>query len=381
MDLDYTGSGNICMTMRFAINGRFLGRKLTGVDRFADETIKALDEILEQDEVLARSVRIRLLVPENCGETPCYKNIVVQKMGKLPGLLWEQFSLPFALCKGERLINLCNTAPIWRKSHIWVLHDAATKSMPEVYSWKFKLWYQILIPVLLKTANHVLTVSEFSRNDIAKQYDVNPKNIGVISEGGEHILNVASDQNILKKYDLDNTPYLFAVSSMAKHKNFKLVLQAIENMVEVPFKVAIAGGANMTVFGGQHATPSGNKDAVHWLGYVSNEELRALYESAYCFVFPSTYEGFGIPPLEAMNCGTPVLAANAASIPEVCGDAADYFNPNDPKELAQKLNSLFSDQQKAKLMSQSSLSRAKLFSWHGAAQQLLMHMTSTPESA
>jgi glycosyltransferase involved in cell wall biosynthesis len=107
------------------------------------------------------------------------------------------------------------------------------------------------------------------------------------------------------------------------------------------------------------------------LGYVSDEELRALYEGAQSFVFPSLYEGFGIPPLEAMQCGCPVLAARAASIPEVCGDAALYFNPLSPSELAAVLMQVATNEPLRKQMRERGYEQANRFSWEAGARQLL----------
>jgi glycosyltransferase involved in cell wall biosynthesis len=161
---------------------------------------------------------------------------------------------------------------------------------------------------------------------------------------------------------------VFAVSSLATHKNFGLVVEALGKLENPPFDIAIAGGANARVFGNSGILNSPN---IKWLGYVSDEELRALYESAMCFVFPSIYEGFGIPPLEAMNCGCPVLASHAASIPEVCGDAALYFNPNDADELAALLLRVSKDEELRAEFSRKGLARAQEFSWENAARQIL----------
>jgi glycosyltransferase involved in cell wall biosynthesis len=240
--------------------------------------------------------------------------------------------------------------------------------MPMAFSRAFRLWYRVLVPLLGKVSRTVLTVSEFSRQEIASAFGVPRDKISVVVEGGEHILRIPADTTAIQRFGLSGRPYILAVSSMAAHKNFQLVLDAISCLGNPPFDVAIAGGANPRVFG-----VSGMVDCerVKWLGYVSDAELRALYESAICFVFPSLYEGFGIPPLEAMNCGCPVLASLAASIPEVCGDAALYFDPHDADELATLLLRVANDSALCAELVMKGHERAAQFSWEMAARQIV----------
>ena len=155
---------------------------------------------------------------------------------------------------------------------------------------------------------------------------------------------------------------------MAAHKNFQLVLEAISRLGPLPFDVAIAGGANSRVFGEAGVVDS---NRIRWLGYVSDSELRALYESAMYFVFPSLYEGFGIPPLEAMTCGCPVLASRSASIPEVCGDATLYFDAHNADDLATLLMHVANDPALCAELKAKGHARAAQFSWERAARQVL----------
>jgi glycosyltransferase involved in cell wall biosynthesis len=232
------------------------------------------------------------------------------------------------------------------------------------------------MPRLGTGSRAVITVSDFARAELQRAFGVPAHKMTVVSEGGEHILRTPADPTALTRMGLmschdtspSGRPYVLAVSSMAAHKNFALVLQALALLPEAPFDVAIAGGSNPKVFGQAGALQS---DRVKWLGYVSDAELRALYEGALAFVFPSLYEGFGIPPLEAMHCGCPVLAAQAASMPQVCGDAALYFSPTVASDLAAALTRVSQDAELRESLRTKGRAQAQRFSWETGARQML----------
>lgn len=353
--------------LSISINGRFLGRKLTGVDRFAIEVLRAWDNLYARQDPDVGNITIEVLGPRLNDQSHNLKHIPVHTVGHLHGQSWEQFELPWAARSGL-LVSLCNTAPVFSGNQIVVIHDAATAAIPTAFSAKFRLWYRLLMPMLGHRAKAVATVSNFSVSQLEEHFKIPKSKITVVSEGGEHILREKADPNALDRFDLRKRPYILAVSSMAGHKNFKLVLDALSLIPDADFDVAIAGGSNPTVFGNSGVLDSSR---VKWLGYVSDGELRSLYEGAMCFVFPSLYEGFGIPPLEAMHCGCPVLASTAASIPEVCGDAALYFDPHSAADLATKLRKVSSDDGLRAALSKAGAIQAQKFSWEKGARQLL----------
>lgn len=349
---------------QIVINGRFLQRPVTGVERFAVETLSALDKLLSAGALPRLS--LVLAVPAGTRPAVSFQHIPVEEVGRLQGHAWEQIDLPL-FCKGRRLINLCNTAPVFKKDQVVVIHDAAVFSVPQAFSASFRLAYKLIHAGLSLVGAKILTVSEFSRQDLAQHLPLKAERITVLPESAEHVLRHQPDPAVLARAGLGARPYILAVSSMAAHKNFRLVLEALNKLDDPPFDVAIAGGANAKVFGDGGAVGS---DRVKWLGRVSDAELRALYEGAMCFVFPSIYEGFGIPPLEAMQCGCPVLAARAASIPEVCGDAAIYFDPQDASGLAQLLLAVAHDVPLRAELKQKGLARAQQFTWSRVAHAL-----------
>jgi glycosyltransferase involved in cell wall biosynthesis len=355
------------MLKSLIINGRFLSRRLTGVDRFGCEIIRAINGLIENDDPVVSGLDFQILAPPG-GAYEEFSRISLKKVGFFRGQLWEQVDFSFHSRNAVISINLCNTGPCFSASQIVVIHDAATEAIPSSFSPAFRRWYRFLMPFLGRHASAVLTVSKFSRDELIRAFDIEPAKIKVVSEGCEHILNVAPDIGFLVEKKLTARPYILAVSSMAIHKNFQIVLDALALLRTRPFDVVIAGGANPRVFGSAGVVEA---TGVHWVGYVTDGQLRALYENALGFVFPSLYEGFGIPPLEAMVCGCPVIASNAASIPEVCGEAALYFSPDDAAGLAAAMLTLVGDEATRDLLRSRGLERARSFSWERAARQVV----------
>lgn len=347
------------------INGRFLTRRLAGVDRFALETVRALDLFLKQSGRSDTS-NFTLLVPPGVERIPELEHISILQAGTRTGVLWEQFDLPATAGK-RLLVNLCNTGPIFRRNQLTVIHDVAPSRVPESYGFLFRAWYRLLIPILYRRSRSVCTVSAFSRDELTDLHGTRG-DICVLPEGADHMGRLAADPAVLERHGLNGRPYVLAVSSLSPHKNFAAVVRAVEAMGEVDFYVVIAGGQNPRVFAGS----SGDlPPSVKYVGYVSDEELKALYENAACFVFPSIYEGYGLPPTEAMACGCPVVAARAASIPEVCGDAAIYFDPHDPVDLARVLASVMGDPGLRGKLREKGFARAGTMLWRNAALSLL----------
>ncbi len=355
------------------INGRFFSRRPTGVDRFAIEVITAIDNLLAVKDSAVGEMDFRILLPPGVKPERQFLHIPIKTLGRLTGQLWEQLELPQAVPRDGLLLNFCNTGPVLTRQQIVAIHDAATVKMPMAYSRAFRYWYCILLPMLGLISRKVLTVSEFSKQEIASSFMVPRDKISVVKSSGEHICRFMADTKAIQRFGLSKRPYVLAVSSLAAHKNFRLILDTITHLENPPFDIAIAGGVSSLVFG-----KADKKEYQHvkWLGYVSDTELRALYESAMCFVFPSLYEGFGLPPLEAMHCGCPVLASLAASIPEVCGDAALYFDPYKAEELAVLLMRVANDSSLCAELIQKGYARAAEFSWDKTAREIVSQIST-----
>ncbi|MFC0213506.1 glycosyltransferase family 4 protein [Paenibacillus chartarius] len=341
------------------INGRFLTQGTTGVQRYAIEVVKQLDDFIDNGEIDPDAFHFTLVAPKELRYELPLKHIKLKKVGRLRGHLWEQLELPFH-CGGGLLVNLCNTGPLLKVPQIVTLHDASVFVNKHFFSTAFRLWYKVLFTILGKVAKRIITVSQFSKDELVRYCKIHGDKIHVTHLGKEHLHKLPADSSVFQKHQFGEKPYLLAVSSLNPNKNFKAILTAIQNLDTREFDVVIAGGTNLKVFADAELSVPDN---VIQLGYVSDEELKALYERAACFVFPSFYEGFGIPPIEAMSFGCPVIVSNTASLPEVCGDAVIYCDPNDPALLGELIKKLMSDRQLRDGLVQKSLQRAGMYSW------------------
>lgn len=346
------------------INGRFLSQGITGVQRYAHEILRSFDELIAKNTISPFLYDIVLLVPYSVVEVPSLKHIKIKSVGLLHGHPWEQFELPY-YAKNGLLINLCNTGPIIKTDQIVTIHDASVYGFPHAYSFKFRTWYKLLLPLIAQRSSRVITDSKYSKTELIKYCKASDSKVDVISLGCEHLSKTIPDETILKRYDIGDKPYVLAVSSMNLNKNFKGIVDSLQYLQNVEFDIVVAGGANPSVFGSNFKIPS----QVKYVGYVTDSELVSLYMHAGCFVYPSFYEGFGFPPLEAMYWGCPVVSSRATSLPEVCGDAALYCDPFDPRDIASKIQTIMTDNLLRNQLKENASKQVLRFSWEQCALQ------------
>lgn len=348
------------------INGRFLTQPVTGVQRHSLELLRQMDCLLVPP---AGSVLPRLvcLAPHETFEHPGWKNIEIRQVGLNKGNVWEQVDLPI-YAGGELLFSPANIGPFHYHNQVVTFHDASVFAVPEAYSRSFRTKYMFVFRQLAQRARRILTVSDFSRQELAHYLNVSPERFTVTLNGSNHLDYIERDTEILKRNHLEKNSYLFIVASQSRHKNLHNVFEALK-LIKTDFKVVAAGGSFKRVFqeSGNGLYPAN----VQFLGYINDRELKALYENALGFIFPSTYEGFGLPVLEAMRCGCPVLCSKAASMPEVAGEAALYFDPHQIDDIARAFDDFLSAPQLHEQLRATGREQAARFEWSKTARQTL----------
>jgi glycosyltransferase involved in cell wall biosynthesis len=355
------------MTRHWTINGRFLTRPLTGVQRYGREILHALDRLLDSSHPLARDLDLELVVPDvGPLELPTLKTIRIRKWGRAQGHLWEQAILPFAVRGG--LISLCSTGPVSVRKQVVCVHDLNTRLVPGSFSWRFRALYRVLIPTLGRTAETISTVSHYSAEQLQRFGVAMPAKTIVIGNGHEHALawrpaHSAKTRAVAGR----NTIAVFGTGS--PNKNVGLLLAMAPALARANLRLAIAGATNLRVFSSSsHAVTFEN---VVCLGRLSDGEISALLRDSLCLAFPSLVEGFGLPPLEAMTIGCPVVVSNSSCLPEICGDAALYASPTQSEEWLQRFVALRENPSMRAQLIERGLRRSKLYSWQASAQLYL----------
>jgi len=353
---------------RLLLNGRFLTRSMTGVDRVATELSMALiARLRERGSPPLRIVRPNqpVFAPESRPEA--LLSLEAVRTARLNGYAWEQLALTWA-ASSDWLLSLCNLGPILRSRQVVMIHDAQIFTQPETYSKGFRLAYHTLLPRVARRARVVLTVSDFSRRELEAAGVVPQGKAIVVHNGVDHMKRISDDAEALSRFGLQPGRYFLAIGSLAAHKNLPMLIAAAKARGDTSVPLVIAGGGNSKVFYDQGLT---DEQGVKILGRVTDAELKALYSEAKALVFPSKTEGFGLPPLEAMFCGCPVIATTGGAVPEVCGDAALYARPDEPAEWTAAMEKLTHDTTLCDDLSRRGLVRAAQFTWARAADHIL----------
>jgi glycosyltransferase involved in cell wall biosynthesis len=333
---------------RIIVNTRFEDRPVTGVERYAQEVLTIFGTEAGQ------------IKPP-------------QTLGAFRGHLWEQFQLPRLLNKGVVLWSPANTGPLAVKNQVLTLHDISPMDHPEWFQPSFSLWYRFLIPRLVGKVRHVITSSNFSKKRIIAKCGVSPERVVVIPGGvNQNKFSPQSESDIqetILRYSLPS-PYFIAVGSLTMRKNILSLINIWSN-----YSHKVRDTALVIVGAGGAAFKSVEKEAyppgVLLLGYVHDKDLPALYSGALALVFPSIYEGFGLPILEAMACGTPVIASNRTSIPEVVGEAGLTIDPQNQDALVNAVERVLASPELREQLRQAGFKRAASFSWNQTAERVM----------
>ena len=280
------------------------------------------------------------------------------------GHAWEQIVLPVRAARLRAPLLLCpaNLAPAASRRTVLVLHDAAALRHPDWYSGAYAAWQRRLLPVLARRARRIVTVSEFSRGELAELLDVDHARVSVVPGGVDERFKPGADAAGARRALGLERPYVLCVASHTARKNLAALVPAAQALAAEGVELAVAGGHRP-----QFAAERG-LDGLRLLGHVDDALLPGLYAGAEAFALPSLYEGFGLPVLEAMASGTPVLTTTAGALPEVAGGAARLVA--DPAAFASELPALLGDAAERERLRAAGLERARAFSWERTAREI-----------
>ncbi|GHT74249.1 glycosyl transferase family 1 [Spirochaetia bacterium] len=310
---------------KILINGDFLCRRLTGIERYAGEITLRLDMLILPGEAA-------IIVPANTPNLPPYKNLKIIRHKKSIGshLWWQMVTLQFFLIthKQYTVLEFGNTCLPFAPGIVF-LHDIYCAFFPEDFTSKrdkvIRLYNQWQYRLIAKKAKKIVTVSYFSRNQIAQTFHVDPEKIAVIYNGWEHFLDITPDYSVFAEHpELKAASYFFTLGSLSQRKNIKWIIEYASDHPGVCFAVS---GTSLPTLKTKELAETSVPSNIVLLGYMSDSRIKALMEKCRAFLLPSYYEGFGIPPLEALSCGVQVIVSNAASLPEIYGNTAHYIDP------------------------------------------------------
>jgi|SRR6218665_442874 len=359
------------MKAKFVVNAKFLEaseKDNNGIFRYEREIALRLKEY-DKD--------IRFLCSRNIESNKFSKALQPETFGRFKGSLWEQADLPFYVrrkYKGYYILNLNNTSPVFYQKKICAIHDLTWKHFPQTFDRKSKLYLSNVMSRAIRTAPVLLTVSNFSKQDIVNCYKVDPDKIKVIYPGFYHTLVKDDDrewQEKVAEFGLKRNRFFLATM----YKNPETLIKAFR-MLDIPdVKLVFFGNLFKDVFG--HLMPEIEaSENIVYLGKVSDSLLIHLYSNALAFVFPTFNEGFGTPPLEAMSFDCPAIVSNVASIPEVSGPAALYIDPYSPSDIMEKMKRLYHEPELREELIRKGRTRFPLFNYDKTTSELISLLKS-----
>lgn len=354
-----------------AFNGKFLGAAPTGVHRVAEQLMAATDALIAGQTSFGSDYTV---VVREQTEVPPYRHIACVRethwARKMHRIAWEQIYFPLARRK-DFILNLCNLGPLFHRDSATMIHDAQVYSAPDSYSLPFRLWYKFLFFFIGKRHKIIFTVSEFSKQELVRYGIASAEKIVVVHNGCDHVLQIRPDEQQLAKLNLERGRYVLALANTQRHKNIGVLFKAFASAELKDIELVLFGGATRAEFEALgHVVPPN----VRFAGRIGDPELVGLMTHAGALAFPSLTEGFGLPPLEAMALGCPVVAAPFGALPEVCGNAALYADPFDPQAWRANILTALNDAAARQALIAAGRIQAGEFTWKQAARNLCEHV-------
>lgn len=387
-------SDNICNKKRIGIDARFYGPLGKGLGRYVQEIV---DNIIDIGDNSGQEFEyVIFLSPDNFEEFRIDKPYVKKISVSLRWYSWrEQLFFPFIL-KKEKLdlihfphfnVPLFAPAPFAVTIHDLILTRFPSRRasmLPAAFYWLKQAAYRLVIKTAIRRARAVITVSEFTKQDIINKFKADTEKLFVTYEGVADLEKrksgiAADDQAVMEKYGIKH-PFLLYVGNAYPHKNLEVLLDVFKSLRDFNPDISLVMVGRDDYFYRRVKSKAaeislwregGREWPVIFPGYVPDAELAVLYSRAVFYVFPSLYEGFGLPPLEAMSHACAVASSNQASLPEIIGDAAVYFNPYDKADMLEKMKTLLLDENLRRRLIERGHKRAASFSWRECARQTL----------
>ncbi|OHV81914.1 glycosyltransferase family 1 protein [Ensifer sp. LCM 4579] len=354
----------------WTINGDFLALRPTGVARYAREVTMALDALVTERHPLAHGLELTVVAPsEPTGEFGL-KSIPVRVVSeyrrpRLPQF-WVQVQLPFEVRGG--LLSFCNLAPVAVRRQIVCIHDLHTRLMPQSYGRGFRWAHRLILPLLGRRAAAITTVSNFSRDHIVGFHLAPFEKVAVTYNGSDHVARWEPARSLL---EIGRRPFVFCLGQSQAYKNVELLLKLVPALDRMGLDLYMAGDLDTALV--ERFLPQRSSN-LRLLGRISDDDLAKALSRALCFLFPSRIEGFGLPAVEAMALGCPLIASTSPCLPEICGDAAFYADPDDVEAWVHLIRQLLAEDDIRCRLVEKGGERAKAFSWRGVAETYLRLM-------
>ncbi|MCK9554462.1 glycosyltransferase family 4 protein [bacterium] len=359
--------------MKIAIDAHCIGKNLAGNNTYTINLVNNLLKLYPRHKwIIYISPAGKTLITNNNSNV---KLITLKSKSPLRRYLFE---MPKSLRKEKPdVLHIQYHGPFFHNCPtVLTVHDISYEIFPRYFTLPERLRLHFSVPYFIKKANSVITVSEYSRKDMIKKYKIEENKIKTVYNGIDHDFYTEKtspeDTKLLTEAGIKK-PFLLSVGSLQPRKNIEGILLALKKIYKsLPELRWIITGPEGWLSGGIHKTFKENPELhsiINFTGYVRPEMLRALYRNALAMIYAPFYEGFGLPVLEAMACGAPVITSNVTSLPEVAGNAALLVNPNNIGEIAESIKKVWLSEKLRREMSQKGMDRARNFSWQKAAEE------------